>query len=468
MNRRQVVLDSVRKLLSLGISDNEVLDNLRDVGISEKDAREMLQEVKSTPASQAEIDEAIEESMEAPAKEEKYVPEKHSAEKSASKKQQPSLRAPSSQNIEKLWEKGILATVDSKLEEMKDLNDSIKSVIAAEVQKETSKGMKKMMVVLESQRSLMAEKINAELDKKTKEVQETIISQTKNLAKMNELSMDNINKLEALRKTNETLFSLIDDKLKELEKTKSRLISEMNSELISAKSQVEEFIIDAETKRQGIDARINRTLELESKITEGLLKDAEQKIDNMSLEKSEELEREVHKKISQLDEMIKAVNPEGIQRKINELRSLEDRLSEDSKKQIEQLFYSFTPKLEKELKQKLNEVDGLVEKRTKEIEKLKDEVDIEAIDSTMDELDVFKKQFVETVKKSVSEFNEAKKSITELMQQREKALDDAIKKIDGKIKEMNEFERKFAEEMGLLIGEAAEQQTEKSEKKKRK
>ena len=468
MNRRQVVLDSVRKLLSLGISDNEVLDNLRDVGISEKDAREMLQEVKSTPASQAEIDEAIEESMEAPAKEEKYVPEKHSAEKSASKKQQPSLRAPSSQNIEKLWEKGILATVDSKLEEMKDLNDSIKSVIAAEVQKETSKGMKKMMVVLESQRSLMAEKINAELDKKTKEVQETIISQTKNLAKMNELSMDNINKLEALRKTNETLFSLIDDKLKELEKTKSRLISEMNSELISAKSQVEEFIIDAETKRQGIDARINRTLELESKITEGLLKNAEQKIDNMSIEKSEELEREVHKKISQLDEMIKAVNPEGIQRKINELRSLEERLSEDSKKQIEQLFYSFTPKLEKELKQKLNEVDGLVEKRTKEIEKLKDEVDIEAIDSTMDELDVFKKQFVETVKKSVSEFNEAKKSITELMQQREKALDDAIKKIDGKIKEMNEFERKFAEEMGLLIGEAAEQQTEKSEKKKRK
>ena len=101
-------------------------------------------------------------------------------------------------------------------------------------------------------------------------------------------------------------------------------------------------------------------------------------------------------------------------------------------------------------------------------DKLKDEVDLEAIDATMGELDVFKKQFVDTVRKSVSEFNDSKKGITELMQQREKALDEAIKKIDVKIREMNEFEKKFAEEMGLLIGEAVEQQSEKTEKKKRK
>ena len=166
--------------------------------------------------------------------------------------------------------------------------------------------------------------------------------------------------------------------------------------------------------------------------------------------------------------MIKQVNPEGIQRKINEMKSLEARLSEDSKKQIEQLFYSFMPKLEKDLKQKLNEVDAAVEKRTKEIDVLKKQVDVETIKSTMEEFELFKKQFVETVRKNIAEFNEAKKGINELMQQREKALDGAIKQIDAKIKEMNDFERKFAEEMGLLIGEAAEQQTEKTEKKKRK
>jgi hypothetical protein len=464
MNQKQVVMDSVRKLLSLGISDREIIDNLRDVGIAETDARDILKEVKNTPASQAEIDEAIEESMEP-----QQAPEQPSTGKAASKKQPSAAAKPAStQNIEKLWEKGILATVDSKLEEMKDLNDSIKAVIAQEVQKETAKEMQKMKIVMESQRSLMVEKVNAELEKKAKEIQDTIVSQTKNLSKMNELSMDNINKLEALRKTNESLFAVIDEKLKELEKTKSRLVSEMNSELISSKSQVEEFITDAETKRAEIDARINRTLELESKITEGLLKDAEQKIENLSIEKSDELEQEVHKKITQLDEMIKQVNPEGIQRKLNELRLLEERLGEDSKKQVEQLFYSFMPKLEKNFKQKLGEIDGIVAKRTKELDALEKQVDVESINSTMEELEIFKKQFVDTVKKNVDEFNVAKKSITELMQQREKALDDAIKQIAAKIKEMNEFERKFAEEMGLLVEEAAEQQTEKSEKKKRK
>ena len=455
----------------MGISDREIIDNLKDVGITDRDARDMLQEAKSTPASQAEINEAMEESMGSPELQqepEEPVPEEKPAEKPSSRKKAAAAISQPTQNIEKLWERGILATVDSKLEEMKDLNDGIKSVISSEIQKETSKEMQKLKMVMDSQRSLMVEKINAELGKKTKEVQETIISQTKNLSKMNELSMDNINKLEALRKTNETLFAMIDDKLKELEKTKSRLISEMNSELISAKSQVEEFITDAETKRHEIDARINRTLELESKITEGLLKDAEQKIENLSIEKSDELDKEVHKKIVQLDDMIKQVNPEGIQRKINELRSLEERLSEDSKKQVEQLFYSFTPKMEKELKLKLAEVDVIAEKKAKEIDKLKGEIDLEAIDATMDELDVFKKQFVDTVRKSVSEFNDSKKGITELMQQREKALDEAIKKIDVKIREMNEFEKKFAEEMGLLIGEAVEQQSEKTEKKKRK
>ena len=113
-------------------------------------------------------------------------------------------------------------------------------------------------------------------------------------------------------------------------------------------------------------------------------------------------------------------------------------------------------------------MDALIAARSKEIDALMKKVDIDSINSTMAELDIFKKQFIEVVSKNVSEFNAAKKSLAELMQQREKALDDAIKQIAAKIKEMNDFERKFAEEMGLLIGEAAEQQTEKTEKKKRK
>ena len=219
------------------------------------------------------------------------------------------------------------------------------------------------------------------------------------------------------------------------------------------------------------------------------------------MQKSDELEAEVHRKVAELDRMIKQVNPEGIQRKLNDLKVIEERLGQDSRKVMEQLFYAYVPKLDKDLKQKLAEMDvasekslketsGLAEKRSremdaliaarskemdaliaarsKEIDALMKKVDIDSINSTMAELDIFKKQFIEVVSKNVSEFNAAKKSLAELMQQREKALDDGIKQIDGKIKELNDFERKFAEEMGLLIGEAAERQEEKTNKRKRK
>ena len=235
MNRRQVVTDSVKKLLSLGVSDSEIIDSLRDVGIPEKDAREIISEVKASPASQEELSEAIADSLSVPRELQEPSSGQQASQKQGKKQVQERQQ---NQNIEKLWEKGILAAADSKLEEMKDLRDSMNSAVAAAVQKETSKEILKMKTVFESQRALMIEKINSSLDAKAREVEDAIASHTKNLGRMNELSMENTSKLEALRKTNESLLLKIDDKLKELEKTKSRLISEMNSDLISSKASI--------------------------------------------------------------------------------------------------------------------------------------------------------------------------------------------------------------------------------------
>ena len=52
-DKKSIILESVRKLIALDLSDEEIIKNLRDVGISEKDARTILDEVKGVKTKSA-------------------------------------------------------------------------------------------------------------------------------------------------------------------------------------------------------------------------------------------------------------------------------------------------------------------------------------------------------------------------------------------------------------------------------
>ena len=46
MGRREILLDSVHKLVDLGIADNEIKANLKDVGITDQEAQAIIDEVR--------------------------------------------------------------------------------------------------------------------------------------------------------------------------------------------------------------------------------------------------------------------------------------------------------------------------------------------------------------------------------------------------------------------------------------
>ena len=45
-DKKSIILESVRKLIALDLSDSEIIKNLREVGIDSNDARKILDEVK--------------------------------------------------------------------------------------------------------------------------------------------------------------------------------------------------------------------------------------------------------------------------------------------------------------------------------------------------------------------------------------------------------------------------------------
>ncbi|MBU1931032.1 hypothetical protein KJ972_06055, partial [Candidatus Micrarchaeota archaeon] len=51
-NRRAIILESIKKLLKLGISDPEIVLHLEEVGVKEPEARELIAEAKGMPRSE--------------------------------------------------------------------------------------------------------------------------------------------------------------------------------------------------------------------------------------------------------------------------------------------------------------------------------------------------------------------------------------------------------------------------------
>ncbi len=435
MNRKQLLLDSVKKLLALNVSDDEIILNLKDVGINEAQARQLLDEARGKQAMEPQEDlpaEALEEEvpglqeqdLEAepiPAKKQKkeetvFSPrsEEEAAEtvtealdeisEKEEKKEHEKIRERAAEravekhalkethdDLSKLWEKGILLTVNEALQEMKKIRLDLNKVLDEKIRIETEKELKKVKALQESQQVLIMHKMDAALQKKSDEVNELIDEKIKFLAKSSKDIQAQTEKLEAKRQVEKSLFEQLSAQLADLKKNKDYVVSEFNSELIKARSAVQEMLDDAEKKIEEIDARANKTLELESTIAEGLVKDARLKIETISVEKSGELERTLKKEIAEIEKIKSVVKMDELQPKLNELKK------------------------------------------------------------SIADLDLFKQQFARVIETNVEKFNKQAKIINDTLVKFEEQQNSRIKAIDAKIKELDEFEKKFSQEMAGIL-----------------
>ena len=109
VDKSPLVMDSVRRLVRLKVTDKEIISYLQNVGFSEQQAVEVLAEAKTKEG----VKEEIVERAPAPAPREKVSK---------------SARA-TSKDLTRLWEKGIIVTVNDKLDEMKKVRKDLDKVL---------------------------------------------------------------------------------------------------------------------------------------------------------------------------------------------------------------------------------------------------------------------------------------------------------------------------------------------------
>lgn len=493
-NRKEILMESVKKLIELGMKDSDIITQLKDVGVNEKLAKELIAEARNTVPEPIKETAEQKEFFENPSSSEEVLQDVYGAvgsnglngnetEKVKKMKSKIQVDAGSgSRDIAELWRQGILTTIDSKIGEMERIRKDVDAVIDDKISNAIKKETDKIKVLFDSQKSLLLDNIKNDLEAKGNEVVSVVEGKLIEIKEMGELTRENLLEIKKESESNRQLQENIDKKLTDIDEIRSKLIRDMNRAIMEAETKVEKLVNDISARLDDVDERVNRSLELESKVTEGLLKDAQMKIDRLSMAKTEELVNVVEHKTDKLlieaanraNDMIAKMNTEmkhlkelsqnikleQITKAITELDDLKVNIAKDLKNELAKL-YRQTEAKQKQLVSEMNIIQQRLQAKSGDIDKLEAEIKQRG-ESKMQELiqnfDVFKDQFVATIERNVQKFNAAKLQMGESLKQRDTLVEEKLKLIDMKMNELDEFEKRFAEEMGVIMDKTEEKQ----------
>ncbi|MFA6268261.1 MAG: hypothetical protein WCW13_00175 [archaeon] len=289
-----------------------------------------------------------------------------------------------SPGFEELWKKGIVVAVNAKLSEMKKLKDDVDSQVRDKVDEAVRKELYQFKILLDSQKDLMISSNKEALEQKQKEIVFIIDSKIAELRQYNKQLSDNLSAIETAKAQQAIALSQVNQALDEAKKTKVQLIVEMNSELIKTKSQAQAFLDSSTAHLNQMDERINKTLELEKNIAEGMLAQAEQKIEQLAIARADELISNMEVELNRLQSISKKISPEMLDQKISVL--------EEFKKQ-------FLTSMQQNLTQINSAIDEL-NQRNIAAERTLAEKSL-AIDAKIEELTKFEKEFTEKFMKKI-------------------------------------------------------------------
>ena len=286
----------------------------------------------------------------------------------------------SSDELEQLWKKGIVTAINSKLSEMQKLKDNIDAEINDQVNLGIKKELAQFKVLLDSQKALIVSTNKEALEDKQKEITFIIDSKIAELKKQSAELSKGIEKVQDAKQEQEAAMQKIQTTLDEAKKTKAQLMVEMNSELMKAKSDAQAFIDTSEKHLQELDDRVNKTLQLEKNVADGLVAEAEQKIEKLTIAKADDLIEKLEVKVNNIEAMEKKIDPERLEEKINILEEFKKQFLQNMQENLTQINEAI-----KEINIKNEEADKLLQEKTL------------AIDAKLEELTKFEKKFTENM-----------------------------------------------------------------------
>ncbi|MBM3282382.1 MAG: hypothetical protein FJY86_03530 [Candidatus Diapherotrites archaeon] len=484
MPNQEAIIANIRKLEGMGLHGEELIKQLESMGIPRTQAERWIREANQTsgeidlstmnnrPTRQTNSTRTI--TIPIPANENKITNENPRVSSAYVSPNPPS----SPLATEKLWEKGILSTVDAKLGQMERLKKELDDVIETRIQAHYDSMEKKLEALFEAQRELYKFKMDAQLDAKTKEVEEILDQKINDIKTLNLSTQEDLQRIKGQKMIIEDMAKEFSEKTSNLETTKKAILQDVGEKLEELETKVNELMSETESRVQNVENRATKTLELEEKITSNLSVQMEEQANKIVEEKVEDLRMEIKKEIVELKKLGADLASKDIQEVVQEFKDMNTTL-EKTKKGIDELLEQKTRDIDKAMDQKLNSIDKIVNTKMETIVNEKEQsfskkVEVQSMDvnslkrelgqklleteTRMQALDGFQKQFLETLKKSNAEREDLMSTLKKKIDTFDARMDEKISIVDQRLKQLDVV----VGELGNLLMQLKSQQANAS------
>ncbi len=364
-DKKKVLLESIDKLRQLKVSDAEILSYLKEFGIPEQYIQSLLAGTPETagdfnPQSLEKLppDNSFESPIVGDLKGKFFKPkqEPKTASKTESKpvemhskkghgkkgksedvasvfddldeetdKSSSSKISSGEQGLSSLWEKGILNTVTDSLIEMRKIRDELDVMLEKRIDKALESETKKLSSLQENLQTLMLAKINSQLEKKTSELVAMLDERIAELKKTRDELRHEQDLLRTEKRVASELFKQLSEDLSHSKEVRDKAFAQFTTDVIKSKTDVNSTIEDARKRMMAIEERATKTLQLETAIVDGMIKDAGNRIDRMTIHRIEELTGNVTEHLAEIERIRTEVDWATLQK---DIKNLKERVNE--------------------------------------------------------------------------------------------------------------------------------------------
>ncbi len=463
MPNQEAIIANIKKLEGMGLHGEELLQQLQTIGIPRVQAERWIREAHGSaneaPAARNNAPTFFEGKKTPPMNELEEKPSIPSAMENPLHVTRTftTYAPPAPPAAEKLWEKAILTTIDSKLSQMERLKKEIDDVIEQHVNAHYEAMEKKMEVLFDAQRELFKFKMEAEMDAKTKEIEDILDQKINNIKTLNLSTQEDLQRIKGQKMQVEDVLKEWGERKDALDNVKKTILQDTGEKLEELQEKVDEMVNDTKTRIREVENRATKTLELEEKITSNLGEQMEEQANKILDERINDLRMEIKKEIVELKKMGADLASKDIQTIIKDFQEMNEKM-EKAKKEIDAVSEQKTREMDKLVGQKMLEIDKIVNTKMETIVNQKEQSFFKKIDDQANEmtsvkrelgqkiletetrlqnLDAFQKQFIETIRKSNLEREELSNNLKKKLDGFDARADEKIAAVDQHIKQLD-------------------------------
>lgn len=454
MPNQDAILANIRKLRDMGLNDEELLTELEGMNIPRAQAERWVRQATSKEIAPSELP-----GLETPAPRRTITQTQTSPASTPPRPEpQPTYQAPQPDtSIAKLWEKGILQTVDSKLAQMEKLKKEIDDVLETKVSEHYQVMEKKLQVLFDAQRELFRFKMDAQMDSKVKDMDEILNQKIEEIRRLNTATQEDLQRIKGQKMLIQELMGDITAKSSQLDETRRMIVDDATQKLEKLEEKVDELVNKTDERVSEVEQRATKTLEIEQKITQGLSDQMETQANAILEDKVKDLREEIRDEIVQLKKLGADLASKDIQATMQEFITMNAEMKK-TKMELEGMLSKKSTDMDESLNKKMLEVDKIVNNKMETIVSMKEKdffkkVEEQAADMStsqrelgqklveaetkLQNVDAYTKQLLETIKKANLEREDQIKTYKQKLDDFEGKADQKMSVLEQRTKQLD-------------------------------